>query len=401
MRRACGERSTMSLIYTPEEEAFRAEVRTFLQNEYPEEVKEVIRAGKRPNREQMIAGQKALAKGGYAAPKWPVEWGGKDWTPMQSFIFSDEVLENDIAPTNGFGIGLLAPVITEFATQEQKERFLPAIYNADQYWCQGFSEPEAGSDLASLRTRAVRDGDNYIVNGQKMWTTEAHHADWIFMLVRTDPNAPKRQMGISFLLIDMKTPGVSVRKIRLMDGEHEVNEVFFDNVVVPAENLIGEENKGWTYAKFLLGNERGGMSSATPFWRTLAKAKRAAAEVQLENGSLMDDLLFRARIAELETQITAFEQTALRVSGTSADGAPNPGGSVIKLRRTELDQILTALMIDVAGPNARVFENDGLSGVEAWQSATVHTYLNHRKVTIYGGSSEVQRSIIASAILGL
>ena len=391
----------MSLIYTPEEEAFRAEVRTFLQNEYPEEVKEVIRAGKRPNREQMIAGQKALAKGGYAAPKWPVEWGGKDWTPMQSYIFADEVLENDIAPTNGFGIGLLAPVLVEFGTQEQKERFLPAIYNADQYWCQGFSEPEAGSDLASVRTRAVRDGDNYIVNGQKMWTTDGHNADWIFMLVRTDPNAPKRQMGISFLLIDMKTPGVSVRKIRLMDGEHEVNEVFFDNVVVPAENLIGEENKGWTYAKFLLGNERGGMSNAKPFWRRLEVAKREAAKVQLEHGTLMDDQLFRARIAELETKITAFEQTALRLTGTSADGRPNPGGSVIKLRGTELIQELTALLIDVAGPNARAFENDGLSGVEDWQSATIHTYLNHRKVTIYGGSSEVQRSIIASAILGL
>lgn len=391
----------MSLIYTPEEEAFRAEVRTFLQNEYPEDIKQVVASGRRPSREQNIAGHKALAKGGYVAPSWPVEWGGKNWTPMQKFIFQDEMQENHIGPPLGFGLGLLAPVIAEFATQEQKERFLPAIYNGDQYWCQGFSEPEAGSDLASVRTRAVRDGDNYIVNGQKMWTTDGHNADWIFMLVRTDPNAPKRQMGISFLLIDMKTPGVSVRKIRLMDGEHEVNEVFFDNVVVPAENLIGEENKGWTYAKFLLGNERGGMSNAKAFWRTLSKAKQAASKVQLAEGTLMDDLLFRARIAELETQVTAFEQTAMRVSGTSADGAPNPGGSVIKLRRTELDQILTALMIDVAGPNARAFENEGLSGVEDWESQTVHTYLNHRKVTIYGGSSEVQRSIIASAILGL
>ena len=202
----------MSLIYTPEEEAFRAEVRTFLQNEYPEEVKEAVRAGKRPTREQTIRGQKALAKGGYAAPKWPVAWGGQDWTPMQSFIFSEEVIANDIAPTNGFGIGLLAPVLVEFGTQEQKERFLPAIYNADQYWCQGFSEPEAGSDLASVRTRAVRDGDNYIVNGQKTWTTLGQHANMIFCLVRTDREA-KPQQGISFLLIDMATPGVSVTPI--------------------------------------------------------------------------------------------------------------------------------------------------------------------------------------------
>ena len=391
----------MQLALTADEAAFRDELRTFFTTEIPAEIRERSRLGRLNLPEDLVTTQRILNAHGLAVPNWPVEWGGKDWTPMQSFIFSEEVIENHIAPTNGFGIGLLAPVLVEFGTQEQKERFLPAIYNADQYWCQGFSEPEAGSDLASVRTRAVRDGDNYIVNGQKMWTTDGHNADWIFMLVRTDPNAPKRQMGISFLLIDMKTPGVSVRKIRLMDGEHEVNEVFFDNVVVPAENLIGEENKGWTYAKFLLGNERGGMSSATPFWRTLEKAKQAASEIQLENGTLMEDLLFRARLAELETQITAFEQTALRVKGTSADGRPNPGGSVIKLRRTELDQALTALMIDVAGPNARAFENDGLSGVEDWQSATIHTYLNHRKVTIYGGSSEVQRSIIASAILGL
>lgn len=391
----------MPLIYTPEEEAFRTEVRHFLQNEYPKDVQKKVANGKALTREDMIAGHKAMAKGGYVAPRWPVEWGGQDWSPMQTFIFQDELLENNIAPVLGFGVGLLAPVIVEFGTQEQKERFLPAIYNADQYWCQGFSEPEAGSDLASVRTRAVRDGDNYVVNGQKMWQTDGHNADWIFMLVRTDPNAPKRQMGISFLLIDMKTPGVTVRKIRLMDGAHEVSEIFFDNVIVPAENLIGEENKGWTYAKFLLGNERGGMSNAKPFWRTLTKAKKAASEVQLENGSLMDDTLFRARLAELETQITAFEQTALRVSGTSASGAPNPGSSVIKLRRTELDQALTTLMIDVAGPNARVYDNAGVSGVADWESDTVHTYLNRRKVTIYGGSSEVQRSIISSAILGL
>ncbi len=391
----------MSLVFTPEEEAFRAEVRSFFQNEYPKEIREKVAAGEDLTREDFIASHKAYAKAGYVAPKWPVEHGGKDWSPIQHYIWSDELIENNGGPALGMNIGLVGPVIAEFGTPEQKERFLPKTYNADIWWAQGFSEPNAGSDLANLSTRAVLEGDHYVVNGQKMWQTGAHNADWIFTLVRTNPDAPKKQMGISFLLIDIKSPGVEVRKIRLLDGAYEVNEVFFDNVIVPVENRIGEENKGWTYAKFLLGNERGSMANAKGIWREFEKAKRAAAKVQLGTGTLLEDPLFRSRLAELETSIMAYEQTGLRVGGSSEGGKPNPASSILKLRMTELIQAMNLLMVDVAGPNARAFDKvSELSGVEKWQSKSIHQYLNNRKVTIFGGSSEVQRGIIASAILG-
>lgn len=392
----------MSLEFTPEDDAFRAELRALFQNEYPKEIRDKVAAGEELTREESIASHKALAKIGYVAPYWPLEWGGKTLTPVQKFILQDEMIENHIGGLAGSGTFMLGPVILEFGTQEQKERFLPPTYNADIWWAQGFSEPGAGSDLASLQTRAVREGDHYVVNGQKIWTSFGHHADWIFTLVRTNPDAPKKQMGISFILIDMKTPGVEVRKIRLMDDAWEVNETFFKDVIVPAENLIGEENMGWTYAKFLLGNERGASANAKPYWRDVAKAKREAAKVQLGNGTtLLEDPLFRARVAEAETHIMAFEQTLLRVVGSSAGGKPNPASSILKLRGSEINQMLTQLLVDVAGPNARAFADaDGLSGVERWQSRSIHRYLNNRKVTIYAGSSEVQRGIIAQQILG-
>jgi len=390
----------MTLKFKPEEEAFRDKLRHAFQNDYPKAIRDKVAAGEELTRDETIASHKALAKIGYIAPGWPVEWGGVDLTPVERFILQDEMLENNIGPVAGSGISLLGPVLAEYGTKEQKERFLPATLNADIWWAQGFSEPGAGSDLAGLQTRAVLDGDHYVVNGQKIWTTMGHYGDWIFTLVRTNPDAPKKQMGISFLLIDMKTPGVTVRKIRLMDDAWEVNEVFFDNVIVPVEMRIGEENMGWTYAKFLLGNERGGSANAKPHWRELEHAKREAAKVKIGSGTLLEDPVFRARVAEIETHIVALEQTILRVVGSSTNGRPNPVGSILKLRGSEINQMLTLLLVDVAGPNARAFDNAGLSGVERWQSRSVHTYLNHRKVTIYAGSSEVQRGIIASNILG-
>ena len=294
---------------------------------------------------------------------------------------------------------MVGPVIAAFGSQELKERFLPATANLDIWWCQGFSEPEAGSDLASLKTRAVRDGDDYIVNGQKTWTTLAQHADWIFCLVRTNPDV-KKQAGISMLLIDMNTPGVTRRPIKLIDGGYEVNEMFFEDVRVPAENLVGEENTGWTQAKFLLGNERTGIARVGATKVKLARAKSLAAETTLGDGTLLSDPLFAARLAELENELLALELTQLRVVAGSADGKPNPASSLLKMRGSELQQAASELLVDVAGPDSLP---TGATDIDSpgWAQLTTPAYLNTRKVTIYGGSSEVQRSIIASSILGL
>ena len=295
---------------------------------------------------------------------------------------------------------MVGPVIANFGSQEIKERFLPATANLDIWWCQGFSEPEAGSDLASLKTRAVRDGDHYVVNGQKTWTTMAQYADWIFALVRTNPDAPKRQAGISFLLIDMKTEGITVRPIQLVDGGFEVNEVFFENVRVPVENLVGEENAGWGYAKFLLGNERTGVTRVGITKNRLALAKELAAKTPVGDGTLLEDPLFAARLAELENELLALELTQLRVVASSADGKPDPVSSVLKLRGSELQQASTEILADLAGVDSLAVDAADI-GSPHWAQETVPTYLNHRKVSIYSGSSEVQRTIIASSILGL
>jgi hypothetical protein len=292
-------------------------------------------------------------------------------------------------------------VIAEFGSQELKERFLPPTANIDIWWCQGFSEPEAGSDLASLRTAAQRDGDTYVVNGQKSWTTLGQYADWIFCLVRTDPKAPKRQAGISFLLIDMSTPGITLRPIKLIDGSYEVNEVWFEDVRVPADQLVGEENQGWTYAKFLLGNERTGIAGVGRTKIRLAQAKKYAAQTNNGSGSLLDDPLFAARFAEVENELLALELTQMRVVSGSADGKPNPASSVLKLRGSQLQQAVTELLVEIAGPDALPFDaGDGIASPE-WAQRSAPTYLNYRKTSIYGGSNEIQRNIISSTILGL
>jgi alkylation response protein AidB-like acyl-CoA dehydrogenase len=303
-------------------------------------------------------------------------------------------------PPLAFNASMVGPVIAAFGSQELKERFLPKTANLDIWWSQGFSEPDAGSDLASLRTTAVREGDEYIVNGQKTWTTLGQYGDWIFTLVRTDPNV-KKQAGISFLLIDMTSPGLTVRPIELIDGGHEVNEVFFDDVRVPAENLVGEENKGWDYAKFLLGNERVGVAPVGSTKRTLAQAKEFAKTAGPGGTSLLDDPLLAAQIAELENDLLALELTALRVVANSADGKPHPASSVLKLQGTVLQQAVTELWVDLAGPNSLATGAGDGSDVPDLARVATTNYLNYRKASIYGGSNEVQRQIIAGTILGL
>ncbi|MDO1479623.1 acyl-CoA dehydrogenase family protein [Rhodococcus ruber] len=390
----------MNLKLTDEELAFRDELRTFFTTEFPAEIREKVAAGRHLERDEVVRSQQILNAKGLAVPNWPVEWGGKDWTPVQRHIWLDEMQLASVPDPLPFNASMIGPVIAHFGSQELKERFLPATANLDIWWCQGFSEPEAGSDLASLKTRAVRDGDDYIVNGQKTWTTLAQHADCIFCLVRTDPDAPKKQAGISMLLIDMNTPGLTVRPIKLVDGSYEVNEVFFENVRVPAENLVGEENAGWSYAKFLLGNERTGIARVGATKVRLARAKQLAARTRAGSGTLLDDPLFAARLAEIENELLTLELTQLRVVAGSADGKPNPASSLLKLRGSELQQAVTELLTDIAGPDSLPVGAEGIDSPE-WAQRTAPTYLNYRKVSIYGGSSEVQRSIIASSILGL
>ncbi|AIY48902.1 acyl-CoA dehydrogenase family protein [Mycolicibacterium fortuitum] len=385
----------MQLALTPEEAAFRDELRTFYTTKIPAELRERNRLGLPLGKEGIVTAHKILHEHGLAVPNWPVEWGGKDWTPNQHQIWLDEMQLASVPEPLTFNARMVGPVIAEFGSQEVKERFLPPTAALDIWWCQGFSEPEAGSDLASLRTTAVRDGDSYVVNGQKTWTTLGQHADWIFCLVRTDPQAPKKQAGISFLLFEMNTPGVTLRPIKLIDGSYEVNEVFFEDVRVPANQLVGEENQGWTYAKFLLGNERTGIAQVARTKVRLAEVKERAAA----NG-LLADPLFAARLAEAENDVLALELTQMRVTSDSADGKPSPASSVLKLRGSQLQQTATELLVEVAGADALPYEAADIASPEWAQNAAPH-YLNYRKTSIYGGSNEVQRTIISSTILGL
>jgi alkylation response protein AidB-like acyl-CoA dehydrogenase len=391
----------MNLALTEEEAAFRDEMRTFFTTEIPAEIREKNRVGIELSREDMVTTMRILNANGLAVPHWPVEFGGQDWTPVQRHIWLDEMQLASVPEPLAFNASMVGPVIATFGSQEQKEKFLPKTANLDIWWCQGFSEPEAGSDLASLRTTALRDGDDYIVNGQKTWTTLGQYADWIFALVRTNPEAPKKQAGISFLLIDLQTPGITVRPIKLIDGSVEVNEVFFENVRVPSENLVGEENQGWSYAKFLLGNERTGVARVGHTKVRLELAKEHAAATKVGSGTLLEDPLFAARFAELENEVLALELTQLRLVSSSADGKPNPASSILKLRGSELQQSATELLMDIAGPDSLPYEAGDDIESPGWAQRSVPTYLNYRKVSIYGGSNEVQRQIIASTILGL
>ncbi|MEC3952223.1 acyl-CoA dehydrogenase family protein [Nocardia sp. CDC153] len=389
----------MKLALSPDEVKFRDELREFYRTKIPAEIRDRVKYGLELSRDDIVTTHRILNENGLAVPKWPVQWGGKDWTPMQRHLWEDEMQLASVPEPLTFNAQMIGPVIAQFGSEEMKQRFLPPTANLDIWWCQGFSEPDAGSDLASLRTTAVRDGDSYIVNGQKIWTTLAQYADWIFCLVRTDP-AAKKQAGISMLLFDVKSPGVTIRPIKLIDGHHEVNEVFFENVRVPADQLVGEENMGWTYAKFLLGNERTGITGVGRTKVKLGVAKEYAAQIRSGGGTLLEDPVFAARIAEIENELLALELTLMRVVSNSSDGKPNPASSVLKLRGSELQQAATELLLDIAGPDALPVDADDIAS-PGWAQRSGPGYLNYRKTTIYGGSSEVQRTIIASTILGL
>ena len=392
----------MDLNYSPEESAFRDEVRTWLHEHLPEDLREKVVNYKELSKDDFLRWHKILAQQGWVAPEWPVEWGGKDWTVVQRFIFEEECAYAGTPPLVPFGLKMCAPVLHRFGTAEQKQRFLPGIYNGDVFWCQGYSEPGSGSDLASLKTSAVRDGDSYVVNGQKIWTTWAHHADWIFCLVRTDPNAMKKQEGISFLLFDMKTPGITIRPLVLMDESHEVNEVFFDDVRVPVENLVHKEGDGWTVAKYLLGHERMGTGGIGGSKRELARVKDLAAK-QLKNGKpLIDDPRFRDKLSRVEVELMALEITNLRFLDQLRGGrAPGAEVSLLKIRGTEIQQTLTELLVEVAGPLAQPFKAIDAADFDQFTSRLLPRYFNYRKTTIYAGSNEIQRNIIAKMSLGL
>ncbi|WP_328357404.1 acyl-CoA dehydrogenase family protein [Mycobacterium sp. NBC_00419] len=391
----------MQLALNDEDAAFRNELREFFTTQIPADIRDRARREALIWPDDIVNTQRILNKAGLAVPNWPVEWGGKDWSPLQRQIWADELRMACVPEPLAFNASMVGPVIAQFASQELKERFLPATANLDIWWCQGFSEPEAGSDLASLRTVAVRDGDDYVINGQKTWTTLGQFADWIFVLARTNPDAPKKQAGISFILVEMSTPGITLRPIKLIDGSYEVNEVFFEDVRVPANQLVGEENQGWSYAKFLLSNERTGIArvGTTKVW--LADVKERAAQTKVGAGSLLEDTLFAAKVAEIENELLALELTQLRVSGDEGTGKPNPASSILKLRGSQLQQAVTELAVEVAGPDALPFNGGDDIASPVWAQHAAPHYLNFRKTSIYGGSNEVQRTIISSTILGL
>jgi alkylation response protein AidB-like acyl-CoA dehydrogenase len=391
----------MQLHLSDEDAEFREEMRAFFTTQVSEDIRIAVADRRELTKDQIVESQRTLNAAGLAVPHWPEEWGGRGWSALRRHIWHEEMQRACVPAPLAFNTSMVGPVIATFGSQQQKERFLPPTANLDIWWSQGFSEPDAGSDLASLRTSAVRVGDDYVVNGQKTWTTLGQHGDWIFNLVRTDPTV-KKQAGISFLLVDMRSPGVTVRPIELIDGSHEVNEVWFDNVRVPAENLVGEENKGWDYAKFLLGNERVGVAPVGATKRVLAQAKDYARSVPVGAGStLLDDPLTAARIAGLENDLLALELTALRVVAHSADGKPHPASSVLKLKGTELQQAVSELVVDLAGPASLASGAGDDSDLPSWARHAAPVYLNLRKASIYGGSNEVQRQIIAKTILGL
>lgn len=398
----------MDLRFTAEEIAFRDTVRAVFRSAIPVEIRNRVSEGQHLSKQDMVTSHRILNARGWAVPHWPREWGGQGWSAVQRFIFQEEMQLAAVPPPLPFNVQMVGPVIATFGNEDQKRRFLPPTANIDIWWCQGFSEPGAGSDLAGLKTRADRDGDHYVVNGQKAWTTLAQHADWIFCLVRTD-RAAKKQLGISFLLIDMKSPGITVRPVFTIDGAHEVNEVFFDNVRVPAENLVGEENKGWDYAKFLLGNERTGIARVGVSKERIARAKTLARETPMGEGTLWDDPAFRKRVAMIEVQLKALEITQLRVVAAARQdtGKPDPNSSILKIRGSELQQATAELLKDIAGPYALPMLNDeeAMTNEPAvapgWAPFAAPAYFNNRKVSIYGGSNEIQRNIIAKAFLGL
>jgi alkylation response protein AidB-like acyl-CoA dehydrogenase len=371
----------MDLAFTPAELAFRDEVRAFIADRLPDDIRRKVRAGESLAKDDFVRWQRILHERGWVAPGWPVAHGGPGWTPVQRHIFDEELAYGWAPRTIPFGLVMVAPIIIEFGNDAQRVRFLPRILASEDWWCQGYSEPDAGSDLASLQTRAEGRGDRYVVNGTKTWITYAQYADWIFALVRTDPKARKHE-GISFLLIDMRTPGVSVRPIVTIDGGSEINEVHFENVEVPVENRVGEENAGWTYAKFLLEHERTGTAGVARCRQQLIGLH------ELAGRHAPDDARIAERIASVEIELEALAYTELRtLAAASAGKRPGPESSILKIRGTQIQQALTELALDVVGPYA--------------SPRYAAEYFNYRKTSIYAGSNEIQKNIIAKRILGL
>jgi len=374
----------MDLNYSAEELAFRDEARAWLAKNLPRELKQKVENYEHLSKEDLLRWHRILADKGWVAPAWPKEWGGTGWNVVQRYIFEEELGYSGGPPLIPFGLTMCAAVLLQFGTDAQKKKYLPRIYRGEDFWCQGYSEPGSGSDLASLKTKAVRQGDHYVVNGQKIWTTLAHYADWIFCLVRTD-SGEKRQDGISFLLIDMKTPGITIRPLILMDGAHEVNEVFFDDVKVPVENRVHDEGKGWTVAKYLLGYERMNTGRIGGSKRELEKVKEFSKGVA--------DPRFRDRLSRLEVELMALEITNLRFLDRMRRTGQPPGAdvSMLKIKGTEIQQGLTELAFDAMDPTAS----------DEFSVALRKRYLSMRKTTIYAGSNEIQRNIISKMTLGL
>ncbi len=398
----------MDMGYNREEKAFRDEVRAFLKTSLPPRIADIVKGGRRLAKSDYEEWQSILNEKGWLAPSWPKEWGGTQWNSVQKHIYEEEACMAGAPRVLPFGIGMLGPVLIKFGSPEQKSHYLPRILDGTDWWCQGYSEPGAGSDLASLKTKAERDGDHYIVNGQKTWTTLGQYADWIFCLVRTS-NEGKRQEGISFLLIDMNTPGIEVRPIILLDGEHEVNEVFFTDVKVPVENRVGEENKGWTYAKYLLTHERTGTAGIGFSNAALAHLKMIASHQMKSGRPLKEDPYFAARMANVEIDLEALKTTNLRVLAQADSGAaPGPESSMLKIKGTVIRQEINDLARRALGPYALPFVSEALDegyneppiGPE-YANCIAAEYFNNRKLSIFAGSNEIQRGIISKTKLGL
>jgi alkylation response protein AidB-like acyl-CoA dehydrogenase len=402
----------MDLNFTREEEAFRAEVRAFLAAELPPRLAETVRTGRHLRKADHEQWHAILNRRGWLANHWPEQYGGPGWNAVRKFIFENECALAHAPRIVPFGVSMLGPVLIKYGSEAQKQRWLPRILDGSDWWCQGYSEPGAGSDLASVKTTAVRgrdaQGEHYIVNGQKTWTTLGQHANMIFCLVRTDRDA-KKQEGISFLLVDMTSPGVEVRPIITLDGEHEVNEVFFTDVRVPAENLVGEEHKGWTCAKYLLTYERTNIAGVGFSVAALERLKKAAARVQRNGRPLAEDPAFAARLARVEIDLENMKTTNLRViAAVAGGGVPGAESSMLKIRGTEIRQQISALMRRAMGPYAQPFVAEALEeGFEgppvgpAEAAGAAVQYFNNRKLSIFGGSNEIQKNIIAKTMLGL
>ncbi|SFL60103.1 acyl-CoA dehydrogenase family protein [Shimia aestuarii] len=395
----------MDLSYSAEEIAFRDEVRAFLAENLPAHISDAVRAGGELDKATMEEWHAILNSKGWLATIWPKEFGGPGWSPVQKHIFDEECNRAYAPRIVPFGLGMLGPVLQKFGTKAQQDHYLPRILDGTDWWCQGYSEPGAGSDLASLKTRAVREGDEWVINGQKTWTTLGQHADWIFCLCRTDPEA-KQQEGISFILVDLKTPGIEMRPIKLIEGGHEVNEVFFTDVRVPYGNLVGQENKGWTIAKYLLTHERTGIAGVGASMQALEEVKALARQVRRGGKPLIEDPLFAARIARAEIDLEAMKITNLRMLfQAQQQGAPGPETSILKIKGTVINQELNDLARRALGPAAAPFPgfvNDG--NLMFGPPDTAHsaaTYFNNRKTSIFGGSNEIQRNILTKTMLEL